>query len=364
MNPIPIEYENLRSLNAPFFEEYKQCFANSLDSGWFILGNQVRSFEEEFASYCGIEHCAGVASGLDALILALKTFGFPAGSEVIVPSNTYIASILAIYHSGLAPVLAEPDIHTYNIDPAKIEECITPRTKAILVVHLYGKACNMEEILKIAGRYDLKVVEDCAQSHGAMFKGKKTGTFGDFGAFSFYPTKNLGALGDAGALTSNEPSLIETVRALRNYGSKEKYINEYIGINSRLDEIQAGFLSVKLRKLDHINDHKRKLAALYQEYLKDDFIKPAVHPDYFDVYHIYAIRHPRRQEIKEYLLKNGVKTEIHYPVPPHRQKALKDHLKGHFPVSEEIHRTVLSLPVSFCHTESQIERVIELLNAF
>ncbi|TZF85916.1 DegT/DnrJ/EryC1/StrS family aminotransferase (plasmid) [Pedobacter sp. BS3] len=364
MTPIPIEYENLHLLNAPFFDEYKQCFAKSLDTGWFILGNQVKSFEEEFAAYCGINHCAGVASGLDALILALKVFNFPTGSEVIVPSNTYIASILAIYHSGLVPVLAEPDIHTYNIDPAKIEECITLKTKAILVVHLYGKACNMEAILTIADRYDLKVVEDCAQSHGAMFKGKKTGTFGDFGAFSFYPTKNLGALGDGGALTGNNSSLMAMVRALRNYGSTEKYINEYIGINSRLDEIQAGFLSIKLKKLDLINHHKRKLAALYQEHLKDDYIKPVVHSDYFDVYHIYAIRHPRRQEIREYLSKNGVITEIHYPVPPHHQKALKDHLKGHFPISEEIHRTTLSLPVSFCHTESQIERVIELLNAF
>ncbi len=364
MSLTPIEYENLYLLNAPFFSEYKQSFAGTLDSGWFILGSRVKAFEEEFASFCGVKHCAGVASGLDAMILALKSFDFPAGSEVIVPSNTYIASILAVYHSGLIPVLAEPDIHSYNIDPLRIEELIGPKTKAVLVVHLYGKPCDMGKIMEIAERAELKVIEDCAQSHGAAYKGTKTGTFGDFGAFSFYPTKNLGALGDGGALTSNNTLLIEKVKALRNYGSGEKYVNEYIGINSRLDEIQAGFLSVKLKKLDLINEYKRRLASLYQQYLKEDFIKPEVHPDYFDVYHIYAIRHPARDRIREYLLKNGVKTEVHYPIPPHRQKALKDNLKGNFPVSEEIHRTILSLPVSFCHTEDQIKRVIDLLNDF
>ncbi|RXF69201.1 DegT/DnrJ/EryC1/StrS family aminotransferase [Arcticibacter tournemirensis] len=359
-----IEYENLRLLNAPFFKEYKESFSEALESGWFILGEKVRRFEEEFATYCNIGYCAGLASGLDALVLALRSFDFPPGGEVIVPSNTYIATILAVYHCGLIPILVEPDIQSYNIDPLKIEERISPKTCAILVVHLYGKSCDMDPIMELAGKYGLRVVEDCAQSHGAEYKGKKTGTFGDFGAFSFYPTKNLGALGDGGALTCSNSALIEKVKTLRNYGSKEKYVNELVGYNSRLDEIQAAFLSIKLRSLDAINKHKRALASLYQQNLKDDFIKPLIQPDHYDVYHIYAVRHPQRTKLREYLLKHGVKTEVHYPVPPHQQKALQDRLKGSYPISEEIHRTTLSLPVSYFHTEDQIYTVIKLLNSF
>jgi len=359
-----IEYENLFLLNEPFMESYKESFSDSLNKGWFILGNKVSTFETEFAAYCGSKYGAGLASGLDALVLALKYFEFPEGSEVIVPSNTYIATILAIYNNGLIPVLVEPDIHTYNIDPQRIEEKITSRTKAIMVVHLYGKACEMQMIMDLASRYELKVIEDCAQSHGASYKGKKTGTFGEFGAFSFYPTKNLGALGDGGALLSNDFDAITKIKALRNYGCHEKYYNNYIGINSRLDEIQAGFLSVKLTHLDEINFHKKKLAKLYQEGLKSDFILPALNEDFDDVFHIYAVRHPKRDKLREHLLANNIRTEIHYPVPPHQQNALKTRLKGAFPISELIHQTTISLPISFYHTTPQVEEVIEVMNAF
>jgi len=359
-----IAYEDLYLLNQPFMQQYQESFADSLEKGWFVLGNKVTSFEESFAAYCGSMHCAGLASGLDALVLALKYFDFPEGSEVIVPSNTYIATILAIYNNGLVPVLVEPDIHTYNIDPFRIEERITNKTRAIMVVHLYGKSCEMEPIMAIAGRHGLKVVEDCAQSHGASYKGKMTGTFGDFGAFSFYPTKNLGALGDGGALLSADPEKIDKVRALRNYGCHEKYYNNYIGINSRLDEIQAGFLLVKLPFLDAINAHKLKLAMIYQQGLREDFIKPVLHPDFKDSFHIYAIRHPERDRLRSYLLQHDIKTEIHYPVPPHHQNALKTRLKGAFPISETIHQTTLSLPVSYCHTEQQIEKIVGVMNSF
>lgn len=358
-----IEYESLGRLNKSFEDEYVQCFRELLNSGWYILGKQVATFEEAFAQYCGTKHCIGVASGLDALMLALRCYDFPAGSEVLVPSNTYIATILSILQCGLKPVLVEPDIHTYNIDPLKIEEKITKNTKAIMVVHLYGKACDMEPIMQIAGKYKLPVIEDCAQAHGAMYKGQKVGTFG-IGAFSFYPTKNLGALGDAGAITTNDQEKKDLFMALRNYGSKIKYQNDYIGYNSRLDEIQAGLLSVKLKSLDKINRHKRDLAAIYLKELKDDFIKPSVSSDYFDVYHIFNIRHPKRDELKEYLLKNDIKTDIHYPIPPNKQKAMEGIIIGEYPISEEIHRTTLSLPISYGHTEDDIYKVVETINKF
>jgi dTDP-4-amino-4,6-dideoxygalactose transaminase len=284
---------------------------------------------------------------------------------VIVPSNTYIATILSILHNGLRPVLVEPDIRTYNIDPARIEEKITTRTRAIMVVHLYGKVCSMDAILTIAEKHDLKVIEDCAQAHGASFKGVYAGNFGDFGAFSFYPTKNLGAIGDAGAVTTNQEELHGMINTLRNYGSNVKYHNELVGYNSRLDELQAALLSVKLKRTGDITLHKRNLAGLYQAGLKEDFIKPYVHPDHFDVYHIYNIRHPRRDQLREYLLKNGIKTEIHYPIPPNRQKALKGILdETHTPIADEIHRTTLSLPISFGHSRCDIEKVIEVINGF
>jgi dTDP-4-amino-4,6-dideoxygalactose transaminase len=360
-----IEYENLGKANHPFFEDYQKAFAEVLQSGWYILGKSVQLFEQQFATYCQTRFCCGVANGLDAMILALKSFDFEKDDEVIVPSNTYIATILAILHSGLKPVLAEPDIATYNISPAAIEEKITARTRAILVVHLYGKVCEMDTILDIGRKNNLKVIEDCAQAHGATYKGTKAGNFGDFGAFSFYPTKNLGAIGDAGALTSNDENLHKAVTTLRNYGSNKKYYNERVGYNSRLDELQAALLSVKLQHLDAINAHKRKLASLYLAGLKEDFIKPVVHADYVDVYHIFNVRHPERDRLREYLLQHDVKTDIHYPVPPVKQFAMKgilDHQQT--PVSEEIHRTTLSLPVSYFHAPSDIEQVISIMNKF
>jgi len=359
-----IDYENLGRLNAPFFDEFEKSFKEMLHSGWYVLGKNVENFQNEFAQYNQSSYCIGVASGLDALILGLKVFDFPDGCEVIVPSNTYIATILAVIHCNLKPVLVEPDITTYNINPDLIEEKITSKTVAIMPVHLYGKVCAMDKITEIAKKHGLKIIEDCAQAHGAMFKNQKSGTFGDIGAFSFYPTKNLGALGDAGAVTTNDSEIAEIIKKLRNYGSGVKYYNEYVGLNSRLDEIQAGFLSIKLKKLDEINAHKRRLATIYTENLKNDFIKPVIEDDYYDVYHIYNIRHEKRDELRDYLLKNGIKTEIHYPVSPHRQKAVQGILEGEYPISDEIHNTTLSLPISYFHSENDIYRVIEVLNGY
>jgi dTDP-4-amino-4,6-dideoxygalactose transaminase len=360
-----IEYENLRKLNESFIQKYRERFDDVLSSGWFILGQQVRKFEEDFAKYCGTKHCVGVANGLDGLILALRALDFTQGREVIVPSNTYIATILSILNCGLKPVLVEPDIATYNIDPKRIEEAITTSTVAIMVVHLYGKCCEMDTICTLAKKHGVRVIEDCAQAHGAMYRNTKAGNFGDFSAFSFYPTKNLGALGDGGSLNTSSDDLAAVTRKLRNYGSERKYYNDIIGVNSRLDEVQAAFLSVKLQHLDEINNHKRKLASLYHANLKNDFIKPQVHPDYFDVFHIFNVRHPRRDELKAYLQKNNIGSEIHYPVAPHRQRAMQGVLESdRFPVSEEIHATTLSLPISFFHTVDDVMKVTEVMNKF
>jgi dTDP-4-amino-4,6-dideoxygalactose transaminase len=360
-----IEYENLGQSNSPFFDDYRKAFDKVLKSGWYILGSEVQEFEKEFASYGGHRYCLGVGNGLDALVLALKAFSFRQEDEVIVPSNTYIATILAVLQAGLKPILVEPDIRTYNIDPHKIEEKITPRTKAIMVVHLYGKLCEMEPIVDLARKHELKVIEDCAQAHGARFKNKIAGSFGDVGGFSFYPTKNLGALGDGGAITTENDQLYETISTLRNYGSKVKYHNELIGFNSRLDDMQASFLRIKLKSLDLINEHKRKLATVYRQGLKEDFIKPVLQENYYDVFHIFNIRHPKRDQLREFLLKNAIKTEIHYPVPPNKQKAMRGILdKLDTPIAAEIHNTTLSLPISYFHKESEIERVVEVINRF
>jgi dTDP-4-amino-4,6-dideoxygalactose transaminase len=360
-----IEYEKLSEVNKPFFDEYKVQFYNVLESGWFILGNQVKEFERNFAAYVGSRFCTGVASGLDALILALKALHLGENAEVIVPSNTYIATILAIVQAGLKPVLVEPDITSYNIDPSKIKEKISSKTKVLMVVHLYGKVCDMDPIIELCRQYKIKLIEDCAQAHGAKYKGRQAGTFGEFGAFSFYPTKNLGALGDGGALTTNNEALDQEIRILRNYGSRIKYFNEQVGFNSRLDEIQAAFLNVKLKSLDKINMHKRRLAELYLQGIKGDFIKPMVHKDYYDIYHIFNIRHKNRDTLKQYLLSKDIKTDIHYPLSPNKQEAMKgiiDHESC--PISEEIHNTILSLPVSYGHTEDDILKVIDAINSF
>ena len=360
-----IEYENLKKANEEFFSAYKEAFANIVESGWYILGNAVKQFESEFAKYNGSGFCAGVANGLDALILALKSYDFKPGDEIIVPSNTYIATILAIIHNGLTPVLVEPDIRTYNIDPKLISEKITTRTKGILVVHLYGKLCDMTSIMETATKHNLVVIEDCAQAHGASYKDIKAGNFGNYGAFSFYPTKNLGAIGDAGAVTCNDKELDKKIRTYRNYGSAIKYENEVVGYNSRLDELQAALLSVKLKHLEGITTHKRKLADIYHQNLKNDFIKPLIQKHYFDVYHIYNIRHPRRGELREYLLKKEIKTEVHYPISPNKQKAMEGIVdKTYTPIADEIHKTTLSLPISYYHTTNDIEMVVEALNSF
>ncbi|KUG22059.1 aminotransferase [hydrocarbon metagenome] len=360
-----IEYENLSKTNRSFLADFKKAFADVAKKGYYILGQNLDKFENEFADYCGVKNCIGVASGLDALIISLKIFRIKPGSEVIVPSNTYIASILSIIHCGLKPVLVEPDMKTYNIDPEKIESAITSRTAAIIPVHLYGKMCDMDAIMEIAKRRRLKVIEDCAQAHGAQYKKKNAGTFGHCNAFSFYPTKNLGALGDAGAVVTNDPELAEQARIYRNYGSRIKYYNEVVGYNSRLDELQAAFLSVKLKKLDEINNHKRKLAAIYLKKIKEDFIKPVVQNDYYDIYHIFNIRYPQRDKLKKYLIDQGIKTEIHYPVPPHKQKALRDLLGNNsYPVSEAIHASTISLPISYGHTQKDIYEVAEKINGF
>ena len=359
-----IEYENLRKANQPYFNELKTVFSNVLESGWFVLGHNVEEFEKEFARYINVDHCVGLASGLDALTLSLKILDLKPGSEIIVPSNTYIATILSILISGHIPVLVEPEISTYNIDPARIEDAITSKTRAIMVVHLYGKPCDMDPIMSICRQHNLFLIEDCAQAHGAEYKGSKVGSFGDMAAFSYYPTKNLGCLGDGGSLVTNNPDYARKARMLRNYGSEKKYHFEYQGINSRLDELQAAFLRVKLKLLDEINKHKRELAHAYIKGISVDFITPSVHADFYDVYHIFNIRHKKRDELKQYLSDHGVKTDVHYPIPPHKQKAMEymKHLK--FPLSEEIHDTTLSLPISSFHSLNDIEMVIKTINDF
>lgn len=359
-----IEYENLRLLNASFEEEYKKAYLDFIDSGWYILGKQVESFESEFAKYLELSHFVGVASGLDAIELSLQACNLRKGAEVIVPSNTYIATILAVVKLGLKPVLVAPDIRTYNIDPLKIEEKINENTAAILVVHLYGKCCEMDPINSLAQKYSLAVIEDAAQAHGATYNGRKAGNLGDYGAFSFYPTKNLGALGDAGGISTNNEAAAKTLRKLRNYGSSVKYHNELVGYNSRLDELQAAFLRVKLKSLEKITAHKRKLASLYLEGLEDGFVLPIVEENKRDVYHIFNIRHTKRDKLREFLLENGVKTEIHYPIAPHNQKAMESILTEPCSIAEEIHNTTLSLPISYCHTEADILEVIEIANRF
>lgn len=366
MKKRTVDYENLKKLNQPLFEEFQQSLKETVESGWYILGEKVKRFEQEFAAYNGSKHCLGVASGLDALTLGLDIFEFPKDSEVLVPSNTYIATVLAIMRAGLRPVLVEPNLGTYNIDPEQIPSRLTSRTRAIMVVHLYGKVCDVAAIKAITSEFGLALIEDCAQAHGSSWMNKKAGTFGEIGAFSFYPTKNLGALGDSGAILTDDDNLAEKVLYYRNYGSKKKYYNDYIGYNSRLDEVQAGLLTVKLKYLDRINKHKNNLAALYFNGIdRTKFVLPERDPCYYDTHHIFPIRHKRRDALREYLAENGIKTEIHYPVPPHKQGPYVKHFEGeHFPISEEIHATILSLPVSYATSEEDVLYVIEVLNRF
>jgi len=360
-----INYENLQAVNKQFVTEFKNKFNEFLEKGWYILGEEVQNFEKSFAQYNDSKYCIGVANGLDAIELGLIALNLPEKSEIIVPSNTYIATILAIINAGHIPILVEPSIETYNIDAEKIEEKITIKTKGILIVHLYGHVCEMPKIQYIAKKYNLEIIEDCAQSHGAKFDNIKTGNFGRIGAFSFYPTKNLGALGDAGAIVTSDESLYHKLKALRNYGSEKKYYNKYIGKNSRLDEIQAAFLNIKLPFLDSINNHKNQLADYYNLNLTNKVIKPFLLNNTISVYHIYNIRTDRRDDLKSYLLENGVQTEIHYPVSPSLQEGYKD-LLGNFkyPISELIHKTTLSLPISYSTTIEEVEVIVNLINNF
>jgi dTDP-4-amino-4,6-dideoxygalactose transaminase len=360
-----IKYESLQSVNMQFELEFKNKFNEFLDKGWYILGAEVEKFENSFAEYNGSKYCLGVANGLDAIELGLIALNFPPKSEIIVPSNTYIATILAIINAGHVPILVEPNIETYNINPDQIEEKITSRTRGILVVHLYGNVCEMTKIINIANKYNLEILEDCAQSHGAKYEDIKTGNFGKIGAFSFYPTKNLGALGDAGAIVTSDEALYLKLKALRNYGSEQKYYNKYIGKNSRLDELQAAFLNIKLPYLDKINSHKSIIANYYNLHLTDKIIKPKALKDTTSVFHIYNIRTDKRDQLKKYLFENGVQTEIHYPVSPSLQLGYKDILENkNYPISELIHQTTLSLPISFSTTDEEVKVIVNLINEF
>ncbi|MBI4791980.1 MAG: DegT/DnrJ/EryC1/StrS family aminotransferase [Deltaproteobacteria bacterium] len=319
-----------------------------LQGGWYILGREVAAFEQEFAAYCGVNHCVGVGNGLDALFLILRAYGIGAGDEVIVPANTYIASWLAVSHNGATPVPVEPAAGTYNIDPCLIEAAITSRTKAIMAVHLYGQAADMDPINALAARYQLKVIEDAAQAHGARYKGKRAGSLGDAAGFSFYPGKNLGAYGDGGAVLTDDPGLAALVRKLRNYGSGTKYYNDVMGFNSRLDELQAAFLRVKLTRLDEWNARRGGIAARYAEGLRHTSLTLPMVPDWADpVWHLYVVRSAHRDRLQQRLAAAGIDTLIHYPVPAHRQKAYSHmHMtEGSLPRTEKIHREVLSLPI-------------------
>jgi dTDP-4-amino-4,6-dideoxygalactose transaminase len=363
---LKVPYEDLKGVNARFTADLREAFARVVDSGWLVLGREVEAFEREFAAFCGAGTGVGVASGLDALHLALRALELPAGGEVLVPSNTYVATILAIVQAGLKPVLVEPDLGTYQMDPERAAAAVTARTVAIMPVHLYGKASDMTRLCAIAARHGLKIVEDCAQSHGATHRGRMTGTFGDVGCFSFYPTKNLGALGDAGLALAMDAAVEGRLRMLRNYGSAKKYVFDVVGINSRLDEVQAALLRVKLRALDEVTAHKRRLAAVYlRELDAERFVLPRVDAESYDVYHIFNIRHPRRDALREHLAARGIGSEVHYPIPPHKQKAIQHLFPGaDFPIADEIHRTTLSLPISLCHDEAAAFEVIRAMAEF
>lgn len=366
-----IKFLDLKKVNDTHGAEISEAIQRVLDSGWYLLGEEVSSFEREFADYCGTTQCVGVANGLDALILILMAYcelGVMAeGDEVIVPANTYIASILAISRAGLTPVLVEPDERTYNIDPNLIEAVITEKTKAIMAVHLYGQCADMDQICAIAKKHSLKVVEDAAQAHAATYRGRKSGSLGDAAGFSFYPGKNLGALGDGGAVTTSDDELAEAITALRNYGSHEKYHNKYKGMNSRLDEIQAAILRVKLKYLDEDTEKRRKVAEAYFSGLSSQssgLILPYVADYGTPAWHLFVVRTPQRDALAEHLKQQGIQTVIHYPVPPHRQQAYPELQHLSLPVTEAIHHEVLSLPISSILNLDEVELVSQIINNY
>jgi len=365
---MKIPFFDLKSINASLKKELAAAYNAVVEEGSYILGDKVKKFEAGYAVYCQSTHCIGVGNGLDAIRLSLEAAGIGKDDEVIIPSNTYIATALAVSYVGAKPVLVEPRLTTYSIDADKIEAAITKKTKAIIPVHLYGQCCEMDSILKIAKRHNLYVVEDNAQAQGAMYKGQKTGSFGHVNATSFYPTKNLGALGDAGAVTTNNEKLADKVSMLRNYGSQKKYYHEIIGYNSRLDELQAAFLLVKLKHLNKWNKERQRIAKKYTALLKgvDNIILPVSIADGAHVYHQYVIRTKKRNELQEYLLKKGIGTMVHYPVPIHLQKAYSNlnYKKGSLPIAEEISDTIMSLPIYPGLTESMLEYVCKSIKGF
>ena len=369
LNNFKIPFLPLKIVNQKFETEFEKGFDKFLTAGWYILGEQLKKFESEFANYCGTKHCVGVANGLDALIIIIEAYKelgiFKVGDEILVPSNTFIASILAISKAGLVPVLVEPNLDDYLIDVSKIEAKITAKTVAMLPVHLYGQVCNMVQINAIAKQYHLKVIEDSAQSHGAIYQGKKCGDLGDASGFSFYPGKNLGALGDGGAITTNDDNVAEVIKAYRNYGSHIKYENKFQGLNSRLDELQAYFLSVKLKSLDHDNESRRKIATYYLNNIKNQkIILPINETKEEHVWHLFVIRTKYRDELQQYLLKNEIESLIHYPIPPHLQNCYKEFQHLHLPITKELSETVLSIPLHPYLQETEIKYIVQVLNNF
>lgn len=360
---MKIPFLNLKRVNHQFETHFQKVYQEFIDSGWYILGEKVKEFEQQYSLFNKVNYSIGVANGLDALVLSLKALGISKGDEVLVPTNTYIASWLAISYVGAVPIPVEPRLNTYNINPDLIEASITSKTKAIIPVHLYGQICEMDAIMHLAKRHGLFVIEDNAQSQGAEYKGKIAGSWGHCNGTSFYPGKNLGALGDAGAVTTNDPNIANQVRLIRNYGSDKKYYNEVQGINSRLDELQAAFLSVKLRLLEEHNNKRQQIALLYNDGLKGvgDIILPQIAQDCTSVYHLYVIRTKHRNELLNYLSDNGIGTMIHYPIPPHLQNAYQSlgYKKGDFPISEEMAETCLSLPLSTYLSDEEVSFVIK-----
>jgi len=360
-----IKFLDLHKINERFRDEINSRIKQVLDSGWYLLGNQDNTFEDNFAKYCGVKHCIGCANGLDALNLIIRAYGFGAGDEIIVPANTYIASILAISQNGCTPVLVEPDINTYNINPDLIEEKITDKTKAIMVVHLYGQAVEMEKIWALAKKYNLKVIEDSAQAHGAIYQGKRTGSLGDASGFSFYPGKNLGCMGDGGAVTTNDDELAKKIRAIANYGSDYKYHHIYKGINSRLDEIQAGILDVKLPHLDKDNERRREIAKYYRNNIKNEKISlPKTYNENAHVWHVFVVRCDNRDLLQKHLETNDIQTNIHYPTAPHKQLCYSEYAHLSLPITEKIHNEIISLPISPVMTDEEVKKVVEVVNAF
>lgn len=371
-----IKFLDLKAINESFEPELSDAVKRVLDAGWYLQGNETKSFEKEYAQFIGTKHCIGVANGLDALRLILKAYIeigiMNEGDEIIVPANTFIASILAISDNRLKPILVEPDLNTYNIDPVKIEEQITSRTKGIMLVHLYGQNAMHPEIQRLTEKYNLKLIEDNAQAIGACYGEKRTGALGNVSGHSFYPGKNLGCLGDGGAVTTNDDDLAAVIRALANYGSKVKYISEYQGLNSRLDEIQAAVLRVKLKRLDADNIRRHQIARYYCENISKSNVILPVQQDYFHlssfdfqlshVWHLFVIRHKLRDKLQSFLTENGVQTLIHYPIPPHKQLAYKDLNSLNLPITEQIHDEVLSLPISPVMNDTEVMKVVELIN--